>query len=157
MNVICGRSGFARGGGLCDPFERRLQPVGGRVLIFAVAGHLSAPPQLPLELKAREALNVKQISGAGGQYPVVVVHGLADARAVLAAGRPVTLLSASGAALFAGCGWWRALVGRARAEFPAVAVDDILDCADAPGLALGAFRIGQRCIVRPQWLSSQVW
>jgi hypothetical protein len=102
-------------------------------------------------------LNVKQISGAGGQYPVVVVHGLADARAVLAAGRPVTLLSASGAALFAGCGWWRALVGRARAEFPAVAVDDILDCADAPGLALGAFRIGQRCILldpgAPGWSS----
>ena len=102
-------------------------------------------------------MNVKQISGAGGQYPVVVVHGLADARTVLAAGRPVTLLSASGAALFAGCGWWRALVGRARAEFPAVAVDDILDCADAPGLALGAFRIGQRCIVldpgAPGWSS----
>jgi len=102
-------------------------------------------------------LNVKQISGAGGQYPVVVVHGLADARTVLAAGRPVTLLSASGAALFAGCGWWRALVRRARAEFPAMAIDDILDCAAAPGLALGAFRIGQRCIVldpgAPGWSS----
>jgi hypothetical protein len=92
-------------------------------------------------------LNVKQISAAGGQYPVVVVHGLADVRAVLVAGRPVTLLSASGAALFAGCGWWRGLVRRARTEFSAVAFDDILDCADAPGLALGAFRIGQRRIV----------
>lgn len=66
---------------------------------------------------------------------------------MLAVGRPVTLLSASGAALFAGCGWWRALIDRARGEYPAVAVDDILDCADAPGLALGALRIGQRRIV----------
>jgi hypothetical protein len=59
----------------------------------------------------------------------------------------VTLLSAPGAALFAGCGWWRALVGQIRAEFANIAVNDILDCADASGLALGALRIGQRAIV----------
>jgi hypothetical protein len=91
-------------------------------------------------------LNVKQTS-ADSFRPVVVVHGIADARRVLALGCPVTLLSASGAALYAGCGWWRALVERARAEFPAVALDDILDCADASGYALGALRIGQRRIV----------
>jgi hypothetical protein len=60
---------------------------------------------------------------------------------------PVALLSAPGAALFAGCGWWRALVGQIRAEFAEIAIDDILDCADAAGLALGALRIGQRAIV----------
>ena len=92
-------------------------------------------------------MNVKQISAGGNRYPAVVVHSLADARAALAVGRPLTLLSASGAALFAGCGWWRALVERARAEFPGVEIEDILDCADASGLALGAFRIGQRSIV----------
>ncbi len=66
---------------------------------------------------------------------------------VLDIGRPVTLLSAKGAALFAGCGWWRALVDQARAEHPDVPTEDILDCADAPGLALGALRIGQRRLV----------
>jgi hypothetical protein len=92
-------------------------------------------------------LNVKQISTAGDQYPVVTVHSLADARSVLAHGWPVTLLSAEGAALFAGCGWWRALIDRVRGEYAAVPISDILDCADASGLALGALRIGQRAIV----------
>lgn len=81
------------------------------------------------------------------RYPAVVVHGLTDARAALGPGRAVTLLSAPGAALFAGCGWWRALLGNVRAEFPAVPVDDVLDCADASGLALAALRVGQHIIV----------
>lgn len=80
-------------------------------------------------------------------YPAVVVHGLADARAVLAIGTPVTLLSAEGAALYAGSGWWRSLIGRAIAEHPNTPCENILDCADASGLALGALRIGQRCII----------
>jgi hypothetical protein len=66
---------------------------------------------------------------------------------VLVVGRPVTLLSAPGAALFAGCGWWRAVIERARSEHAGAPMDDILDCADASGLALGALRIGQRLIV----------
>jgi hypothetical protein len=94
---------------------------------------------------------------AGGRYPAVVVHGLDHARTALAPGRAVTLLSAPGAALFAGCGWWRAVIERARAEFSSVPLDDILDCADAPGLALGALRIGQRRLVlsptAPGWQS----
>jgi hypothetical protein len=102
------------------------------------------------ELKAGAALNVKQ-------YPAVVIHGLPDARAVLAARHPVTLLSASGAALYAGCGWWRALIERVHAEHTDFPIDDILDCADASGLALGAIRIGQRRIVldpaAPGWSS----
>jgi hypothetical protein len=92
-------------------------------------------------------LNVKQISALSGGYPAVVIHGLADARTVLALGRPVTLLSAQGAALFAGCGWWRAVIESAVREHPAVPVNEILDCADASGLALGALRIGQRTLV----------
>ena len=102
---------------------------------------------MPRELKAGDALNVKQISPGNVAYPAVVIHGLRDARVVLAIGRPVTLLSAAGAALYAGCGWWRALIERASAEFPAVPIDDMLDCGDAPGLALGALRIGQKRIV----------
>jgi len=92
-------------------------------------------------------LNVKQISVMRGQYPAVVIHSLADARAALAVRLPVTLLSARGAALFAGTAWWLALVNRARDEHPNVAVDDILDCADASGLALSALRLGQRLLV----------
>lgn len=84
---------------------------------------------------------------SSGRYPVVVIHGLPDARAVLAFGVPVTLLSASGAALFGGSVWWRALIGQVRVEFADVTIDDILDCADASGLAVGALRIGQRAIV----------
>jgi hypothetical protein len=73
--------------------------------------------------------------------PAVVVHGLGHARAAMAPGLPVTLLSARGAAVYAGCGWWRALMAAAGAEF------DILDCAAAPGYAMAALRIGQRRIV----------
>jgi hypothetical protein len=70
------------------------------------------------------------------------VHSLADARAALARGVPVTLVSAPGAALHAGCGWWRALVEQARADHPNTACVDILDCADGTGQALAALRIG---------------
>jgi hypothetical protein len=79
--------------------------------------------------------------------PVVVVHGLADARLVLAHGLPVTLLSGEAAALYAGCGWWSALVAAARAAFPLVPVADILDCADASGQAMAALRIGLRHLI----------
>ena len=80
-------------------------------------------------------------------YPAVVVHGLAQARSALRPALPVTLLSAPGAALFAGCLWWRALVGQARAEFPAAVLAVVLDCADAPGQAMAALRVGQRVLV----------
>ena len=75
------------------------------------------------------------------------IHGLADARAVLGIGQPVTLLSAPAAAQFAGCGWWRAVIEQVRRDHAAVPMTDILDCADASGLALGALRIGQRRLV----------
>ncbi len=91
------------------------------------------------------------------QYPAVVVHSLADARAVLALGRPVTLLSARGAALYAGAAWWLALIKCVRVENAAVPLEDILDCVDASGLALSALRIGQRTIIlepdAPGWSS----
>jgi hypothetical protein len=82
-----------------------------------------------------------------GQYPAVVVHSLADARLLLAHGAPVTLLSGEAAALYAGCGWWRALTAAARAEFPAVPIADLLDCGDASGQALAAVRIGLRHLI----------
>jgi hypothetical protein len=81
--------------------------------------------------------------------PCIVIHGLAHARLALAPGRPVTLLSAPGAALYAGCGWWRAVIAAAQTDAP-----DILDCADAPGRALEALSIGCRRLVLlpcPAW------
>jgi hypothetical protein len=84
-------------------------------------------------------------------HPAVIVHGLADARAALAPGMKVTLLSAPGAALFAGCLWWRQLVAAARSDYPCTEASDILDCADASGLAMSALRSGvHRLVLWPQ-------
>ena len=74
--------------------------------------------------------------------PAVVVHGLPHLIAATAPGRPVTLLSGPGAAIYAGCGWWRALMALGTAGHP-----DILDCADAPGRAMEALRTGCRLLV----------
>lgn len=74
--------------------------------------------------------------------PAVVVHGLGDALAALSHDRPVLLLSAPGAGLYAGCGWWRALVAAARQARPDAVTMDALDCADAPGRALEALSVG---------------
>ena len=74
--------------------------------------------------------------------PAVVVHGLPHLLAATAPGRPVTLLSGPGAAIYAGCGWWRALMALGPAGNP-----DILDCADAPGRAMEALRAGCRLLV----------
>jgi hypothetical protein len=85
------------------------------------------------------------LNGDMEHYPAVIVHSLADAEAALAQGRVdggVTLLSAPGAALYAGCGWWRALVEAARTRHPDVPCMDVLDCADGTGQAMAALRIG---------------
>jgi hypothetical protein len=80
-------------------------------------------------------------------HPAVVIHGLDHVRTALRPGRPVILLSAQGAALFAGCLWWRALIEHSQAEFPGAVTADLLDCADAPGYAMAALRVGQRRLV----------
>jgi hypothetical protein len=90
---------------------------------------------MPLELGAVNRINVRMII-----HPAVIVHGLADAKAALTLGLPVTLLSAPGAAMFAGCVWWREMVAAARAAFPETEAMDILDCADASGVAMGSLR-----------------
>ncbi len=74
--------------------------------------------------------------------PAVVVHGLPTLRQAVAPGRPVTLLSGPGAAIYAGCGWWRALMALGAGPNP-----DMLDCADAPGRAMEALRVGCRLLV----------
>jgi hypothetical protein len=72
----------------------------------------------------------------------VMVHSLAHVRLALAPRRPVALLSAPGAALYAGCLWWQQLL--AEAQFTNLA---LLDCADAPGRALEALKLGLNGIV----------
>ncbi len=92
--------------------------------------------------------------------PAVIVHGRAHAAAAVAASGgerqgatsggaclPVTLLSAPGAALSAGPGWWRALVAAARAGRDPALVADILDCGDDPAQAFAALRLGQAWLV----------
>ncbi|MBL8699902.1 MAG: hypothetical protein JNK67_16110 [Alphaproteobacteria bacterium] len=78
--------------------------------------------------------------------PAIRIHSLAEARIALdaarALGRPVTLVSARGAAGYAGPGWWRALVAIARSEYPDVAMTTLLDCDDAAGDVLASLREG---------------
>ncbi len=70
------------------------------------------------------------------------MHGLGQARAALAVGRAVTLLSGPGAVLYMGCLWWQQLLVAAGHEGPA-----LLDCGDAPGRALEALRLGLNGLV----------
>ena len=86
-------------------------------------------------------------AGLAGLPPAVIVHGADGLRVVLALGRPVVLLSAPGAGVYGGCGWWLALIALGRREFPKAAAVDILDCADAPGAALATLRLGQSLLV----------
>jgi hypothetical protein len=81
--------------------------------------------------------------------PAVVVHGVGQAEAALAAAgaRGVLLLSAPGAGGFAGAAWFLALVRAAAARHPSVAHLAALDCADAAGTALAALRHGARIVV----------
>jgi hypothetical protein len=85
----------------------------------------------------------------------VIVHSLADARAALAVRAPVTLLSAPGAALYAGCLWWRELVAAAGLEHPGAPVTDVLDCADGSGQALAASRMDVTRLVL--WREAPGW
>lgn len=82
--------------------------------------------------------------------PAVIVHGLDDACTVLALGAPVTLLSAPGAAEYAGCGWWQAVLAQAGNACPEARFTNLLDCGAASGQALAALRIGlTRLVLRP--------
>ena len=74
--------------------------------------------------------------------PAVIVHDREQIAAVLRLNLRVTLLSPPGFALYAGCLWWQKLLEQG--EFTGFA---LLDCADAPGRALEALRLGLQGIV----------
>jgi hypothetical protein len=74
----------------------------------------------------------------------VIVHSLAQARQALAMNLPVTLLSAPGAGVYAGAGWWLALVAAAAEGAPP---PHVLDCGATAGRALEALRAGQKRLI----------
>ncbi|MDH3242304.1 MAG: hypothetical protein OEO83_16745 [Alphaproteobacteria bacterium] len=82
--------------------------------------------------------------------PTFIVHDLVHTRAALSAavrsGVKVRLLSAPGAAGFAGAGWFVAMVAAARAAEPGAASEAVLDCGREAGLALAAIRAGNEAI-----------
>jgi hypothetical protein len=77
-----------------------------------------------------------------------IIHGLDDARAVLAAaaetGRPVALWSAPGAAAYLGALLFGEIIKTAMAECPGVDAIGVLDCGQDAGYALAAVRHGIR-------------
>ena len=81
-----------------------------------------------------------------GQRKAIVVHSREQATAALCAaaetGAAVTLLSPPAAALSQGAAVFRAMVEAARAGFPGVDAEAVLDCADSPGAAMNALRHG---------------
>ena len=80
----------------------------------------------------------------------IIIHGIDDARAALdaaaALGRSVTLVSAPGAAGYAGAAWFLKVVSIAAAENPEARWEAVLDCADKPGHVLAALRQGAKAV-----------
>ena len=83
--------------------------------------------------------------------PVVVVHSLAHVLAALdaaaAADREVVLLSASEAGIYAGAGWFRALVEAGREAVPQARFTIWVDCGGDAGAALAALRAGIAALI----------
>ncbi|KAA0683416.1 hypothetical protein [Roseomonas genomospecies 6] len=79
------------------------------------------------------------------------VHSLAEASTACAAAAelnvPLLLVSAPGAAAYAGAGWFRAITDRASALYPEVAPMAVLDCADRPGDVLAALSAGMAALL----------
>ncbi len=69
-------------------------------------------------------------------------HALAAAAAAVATGRPVRVLSAPGAAGYAGPAWFAEVIAQARRAHPSAVVEAVLDCGESPGDVLAALRRG---------------
>jgi len=83
--------------------------------------------------------------------PVVIIHSLAHAvaalRAAAEAGRPVVIASAPDAGIYAGPGWFGAVLRAARKAVPGAQFDALLDCGDDAGAAMAAIRAGIEAVV----------
>ena len=80
----------------------------------------------------------------------LIVHNLPQAEAALRAAAesavPVTLESPPGAGRYWGPPYFVAMIVAARAAAPTADCDAALDCGDAPGLAIEAFRVGIKVV-----------
>jgi hypothetical protein len=83
--------------------------------------------------------------------PVIIVHSLAHAVAALGAaaerGRAIVVASAPDAGIYAGPGWFGALLAAAREAVPAAQATALLDCGDDAGAAQATIRAGIEGIV----------
>jgi hypothetical protein len=83
--------------------------------------------------------------------PVIIIHSLTHAVAALSAadkaGRPVVIASAPDAGIYAGAGWFGAVLRAAREAVPAAECTALLDCGDDAGAAMSAIRAGLEAIV----------
>ncbi len=90
--------------------------------------------------------------GASGEWhpPLIVFHSLADALAALAAaeksGRRIVLITAPGAAGYAGVGWFLEVVAHIEHHRQQARIECVLDCGTEPGLALAAIRSGVKML-----------
>lgn len=82
--------------------------------------------------------------------PRIIVHTSNQAEAALAAAREaerqIILQSPARCACIQGAAWFRKLIETARAQVPDIEAHAVLDCADAPGLALAALRDGAEAV-----------
>jgi hypothetical protein len=80
-----------------------------------------------------------------------MVHSLAHAVAALSAAaeqnRAIVIASAPDAGIYAGSGWFCALLAAAREAVPAAKATALLDCGDDAGAAQAAIRAGVEAIV----------
>ncbi len=87
---------------------------------------------------------------ASGKHALIIFHSLADALAGLAAaeksGQPIGLITAPGAAGYAGVGWFLEIVAHIECQKKQARIDLILDCGAEPGVALGAIRAGVKML-----------
>ncbi|MSP82990.1 MAG: hypothetical protein EXQ94_08670 [Alphaproteobacteria bacterium] len=81
----------------------------------------------------------------------IVVHDRDDAEAAaaeaLAADVPVILLTAQGAAAFAGVDYLLGMIAQGAAPAPGAKVEAVLDCDEAAGDVLNAIRVGWKRIL----------
>jgi hypothetical protein len=101
--------------------------------------------------RGRRSFRRDALSGHTAAPPVVVVHSLAQAVAALNAAaerdRALVLASAPDAGIYAGPGWWKALVEAAGEAVPRARFSAILDCGGDAGAAMAAIRAGVEAIV----------
>ncbi len=81
----------------------------------------------------------------------IIFHHLQQAECALAAAaglqRPITLLTAPGAAGYGGPGFYLAMVEQARQSHPEAEFRAILDCGTDSAMAQMALHLGWRCLV----------